>query len=54
MPLEVAQLVEDLRLDRLVERRDGLVEDKHARAQRQRARDIDALFLATGKLVRVA
>jgi hypothetical protein len=52
--LEVEQEIEHLRLDRLVERRDRLVEDEEARLERQRARDVDALTLAAGDLVRVA
>ena len=52
--LEVAQQVQDLRLDRDVERRDGLVGDDQLRLQRERARDADALALAAGELVRVA
>ena len=52
--LEVAQQVEDLRLDRDVERRHRLVGDDQLRLQRERARDADALALAAGELVRVA
>ena len=52
--LEVAQQVQDLGLDRDVERRDGLVADDELRPQRDRARDADALALAAGELVRVA
>ena len=48
------QQVEDLRLDRDVERRDRLVGDDQLRLQRQRARDADALALAARELVRVA
>src|SRR5437773_1576636 len=36
-----------------VERREGLVEQKHARMRHQRAADGDALPLATGELVRI-
>ena len=46
--------VEDLRLDRDVERGDGLVGDDELRLQRERAGDPDALALAAGELVRVA
>ena len=52
--LEVAQQVEDLRLDRHVERGDRLVGDDQLRLERERARDADALALAAGELVRVA
>ena len=54
LPLQVAQQVQHLRLDRHVERRHGLVGDQQLRAQRERARDADALALAAGELVRVA
>src|SRR5579885_774252 len=52
--LEVLQKVDDLRLDRYVERRNRLVEHQEARTDGQRARDPDALALAAGKFVRVA
>ena len=52
--LEVDQQVEDLRLDRDVERRDRLVGDDQLRLERERARDADALALAAGELVRIA
>ena len=45
--------VEDLRLDRHVERRGGLVGDQQRRAADQRQRDHHALAHAAGKLVRV-
>ena len=54
LALEVAQQVEDLRLDRHVERGDRLVGDDQLRLERERARDADALALAAGELVRVA
>ena len=54
LALQVAQQVEDLRLDRDVERGDRLVGDDHLRLQRERARDADALALAARELVRVA
>ena len=54
LALQVAQQVEDLRLDRDVERGDGLVGDDQLRLQRERPRDADALALAAGELVRVA
>ena len=52
--LEVVEQVDDLGLDRHVERRDGLVGDDQARVERERARDADALALAARELVRVA
>ena len=52
--LEVEQQVEHLGLDRLVERRHRLVEDQQPRLERERARDVDALALAAGNLVRIA
>ena len=48
------QQVQDLRLDRDVERRGRLVEQQDRRLEDQRARDGDALALAAGELVRVA
>ncbi len=51
--LQVHHEIEDLRLDRHVERRDRLVADDQARLQRERARDADALALPAGKLVRI-
>src|SRR5215216_4802906 len=52
--LEVEQQIEHLRLDRLVKRRDRLVEDDEARLERERAGDVDALPLSARELVRVA
>ena len=52
--LEVAQQVEDLRLDRDVEGGDRLVGDDQLRLERERAGHADALPLAAGELVRVA
>ena len=52
--LQVLQQVDDLRLDRDVERGDRLVEHQEARGHGQRARDSDPLALAAGELVRVA
>ena len=46
--------VDDLRLDRHVERRDRLVADDEPRLDRERARDADPLALAAGELVRIA
>src|SRR5262249_40037192 len=54
LALEVAQEVQDLRLDRDVERRGRLVADEHARADGERARDADALALPARELVRIA
>jgi hypothetical protein len=50
----VAQQVDDLRLDRDVERRDRLVGDDEAGPDRERPGDADALALAAGELVRIA
>ena len=52
--LEVLQQVDDLGLDRDVERGDRLVGDDELGPQRQRPGDADALALAAGELVRVA
>ena len=52
--LEVVEQVEDLALDRDVERADRLVADDELRVERQRPGDADALALAAGELVRVA
>ena len=49
---DVGEQVEDLRLDRDVERGDGLVEDDHARLGRERAGDRDALALAARQRAR--
>ena len=51
--LEVLEQVEDLGLDRHVERRHRLVADDQLRAERERPGDADALALAAGELVRV-
>ena len=52
--LQVLQQVDDLRLDRDVERRHRLVGDDQARLDRQGARDADALALPAAELVRIA
>ena len=52
--LQVLQQVDDLRLDRDVERGHRLVGDDEARLHRQGARDADPLALAAAELVRVA
>ena len=54
LALQALQQVEDLRLDRDVERRDGLVADDQLGAQRERASHADALALAARELVRIA
>ena len=50
--LQINEQVQDLRPDRHIERRHGLVEHDKARRQRQGARDRDALTLTAGKFVR--
>ena len=52
--LQILQKVEDLRLDRDVERGDRLVADDDVRLQRERPGDADALALAAGEAVRIA
>ena len=52
--LQLLEQVEDLRLDRHVQRRDRLVGDDEARFERDRAGDADPLALPAGELVRVA
>src|SRR5436190_1242185 len=54
LPLQVVQQVQYLGLDGDVERRHGLVRDDEARADRERARDPDALALAAAELVWIA
>ena len=54
LALLLGQQVDDLRLDRDVERRDRLVEDKAFRLEGKRAGDGDALALTAGELVREA
>jgi hypothetical protein len=49
--LQVLHQVDDLRLDRDVERADGLVGNHDLRVGRQRAGDADALPLAAGEFV---
>jgi hypothetical protein len=51
---QIHQQVEDLCLNRFIERGHRLVENDQARFERQRASDVDALALATAELVRVA
>jgi hypothetical protein len=52
--LEIDEEVENLRSNRDVERRDGLVANDESRLERQRPGDHDSLALATGDLVRIA
>ena len=52
--LQVLQQVDDLRLDRDVERRDRLVADQQLGLDGERAGDADALALAAGEFVREA
>ena len=52
--LQIDEQVDDLRLDRDVERGERLVGDDEARLDGERARDADALALAAGELVRIA
>ena len=52
--LQRLEQVEDLRLDRHVERRDRLVGDDEVRVDGERARDADSLALAARELVRIA
>ena len=54
LALELAQQVEDLCLDRDVERRHRLVGDQQLGLERDRAGDADPLALAAGELVRIA
>ena len=51
--LQLLEQVDDLRLDRDVERGDGLVGDDEVRVDRDRAGEADALALSAGELVRV-
>ncbi len=54
LTLQVLEQVNDLRLDRDVERGDRLVRDDEVRLDGERARNADALTLAARELVRVA
>src|SRR5207302_787898 len=54
LALQLDEQIDDLRLDRDVERAQRLVGDDEARLDRERARDADALALAAGELVRIA
>ncbi len=52
--LQFRQQIDDLCLQRHVQRRDRLIGHDQRRLQRQRAGDADALALAAGELVRIA
>ena len=52
--LQVAQQIDDLRLDQHVERAGRLIKDNEGRLQHDGARDRDTLALAAGKFVRIA
>ena len=52
--LQIGEEIDDLRLDRDVERRDRLVGDDQLGLERDGARDADALALAAGEFVREA
>ena len=54
LALQIHQQIEDLRLDRDVERGNRLVADDELGLQRERAGDADALPLAAGEFVRIA
>jgi hypothetical protein len=54
LPLEIAEQVDDLRLDRDVERRDRLVAHHELGVGRQRARNPNALALPAREFVRVS
>ena len=49
--LQLLHQVDDLRLDRDVERRDGLVADEEVRVERERTREPDPLPLPARELV---
>ena len=53
LAVELRQQIEDLRLDRHVERRCRLIRDQHLRLERQGHRDHRPLAHAAGELVRV-
>ncbi|CFM38011.1 Uncharacterised protein [Bordetella pertussis] len=52
--LQILEQIQNLRLDRHVQRRGRFVADQEARPGGQRARDADALALAAGEFVRIA
>ena len=51
--LQIAQQIDDLRLNRDVQRRDRLVTEDEVGVQRERARNADTLALAAGELMRI-
>jgi len=51
--LQIAEQIDDLRLNRNVQRAHRLVADDQFRLDRQRARDADALALPAGKFMRI-
>src|SRR5580698_9543650 len=53
LALQIDQQVDDLGLDRYVERRHRLVAHDQLRPERQRPRDADALALTAGELMRI-
>ncbi|MNS96361.1 hypothetical protein D3C72_1306570 [compost metagenome] len=53
LTLQIEQQIDDLRLNRHVERRHRFVSDHHLGIKRQRARNADSLPLPTGKLMRI-
>ena len=54
LALQVFEQIDDLRLDRNVERRYRFIAHDEGRLHRQRTRYSDALALAAGELVRIA
>ena len=52
--LQIIQQIENLRLDRDIQRRDRLIADDEIGIERQSAGDADALPLAAGKFVRIS
>src|SRR5689334_9919398 len=53
LPLKIAKQIEDLSLDRDIERRDRFVTHNQLRLDGQRSGDADALPLTSGKFVRI-
>ena len=51
--LQIHQQIDDLRLNRHIQRGHRFVADDQLRIERQRARDADALALAAGEFVRI-
>jgi hypothetical protein len=52
LPLQIPKQIEDLRLDRDIERRDWLIRDDQLRIEGDGPRNAGALTLATGELMR--